>query len=152
MYFHDEKQRHAVCRALLATIGRADLWTETGPTEDAERLDEADGTDFEERDRALFRLVWDLHHPHRGPRVTLNDLRFKLSAVPQLAVLRLLLAYASRGSRGVDVWLSEVEQVTHLDAEQLDGQLLGRIDAPFGANHAIAILDAARRSPDADDK
>jgi hypothetical protein len=141
MHFNDEKQTHGVCRALLATIGRADLWTDEGPTEEAVRLEESDGEGLEPEHRVLFFMVWDMYRPTLPSRASFGDLLFNLGIIPKRALMRLLLAY-SISSGGIDAWLASAD---HLATK--DEVLLGVLDGPLGHKLARELLAAAKRKP-----
>lgn len=105
--FRDQVQRARVCQALLAGGPLEHLWSEQGPTEEAEALCETNGATLDQADALLLSAAWSLWDG-RG-WASLGDLLgapLAANALVRLASLLLALG-SSRGPAAIDEWLAE---------------------------------------------
>ena len=110
--FRDDNQNARACRALLATIRRAELWTPTGPTSEAVMLLEDDGGPLSTGERVMLLIAFAFWNGSGTLRFA--EIVESLDVEPCDAVCSLLVA-VKYGSRAVDEWLSEHERPPHLE-------------------------------------
>jgi hypothetical protein len=92
--FRDERQRNAVCRAILPD-GYEEGWTETGPSL-------ASLPSCTPADRAMILLAWALWNGSGGLQVA----ELVMLDAERLAVVGSLFQALSEGPRAIDVWLA----------------------------------------------
>ena len=102
MTFRDDRQLARACRALLAHVGLAHLWTSLGPTHEAATLLWANGASLAPRDRAIFLAAWAFWNGSGG--ITLAELLDRLDVVSAEALCFLVMA-SKYDADAVDDWL-----------------------------------------------
>lgn len=101
--FRDDHQRAAACRALLATFGQGDLWTETGPSPRAADLFESNGGGLSSGERIFLFAAFAFWNG--APTVPLADVFDRLDAERAMAVLTLAAAVV-KGAAAIDGWIA----------------------------------------------
>lgn len=115
--FRDEAQRVRACQALMAMIGRKELWSDDGPSDEAVALLEQDGGALSAGERAILLLTFSVWcGDERAKVVDLDALDSRRKAA--VAGLIQASALASTGTHpsetppfsGVDQWCEDAER------------------------------------------
>jgi hypothetical protein len=104
--FESDAQTARVCRALCARVGLRELWTPTGPTDDAIALLTADGGPLSGGERTMLLVAWAVWNGDDNAR--LGDVIHRLDSRGLAALGRLLVAMAS-GGPSIDAWITTME-------------------------------------------
>lgn len=105
--FRDDQQLARACRALLARVGLAELWTSSGPTPRALDLLEHDGGPLSSGERIVLLAAFAFWNGSGGLR--LAELIESLDASHCDALCALVVA-AKYGADAIDEWLAEHER------------------------------------------
>lgn len=100
--FRSRRSQARVARALVARVGLERLWSDEGPTREAQLLAEAEHLPLGRRERALCRVAWLIWDGSSG--ITLGDL-LDLTDSEDLGTIAELLRAMSVGADAVDAWL-----------------------------------------------
>lgn len=100
--FRSRRSQARVARALVARVGLERLWSDEGPTREAQLLAEAEHLPLGRRERALCRVAWLIWDGSSG--ITLGDL-LDLTDSEDLGTIAELLRAMSVGADAVDTWL-----------------------------------------------
>lgn len=100
--FSSDSQKAAVCKVLVGMVGRGELFTDEGPTEEALRLFEDGGEAVPEGDeRTLFLTAFAIWNGDGGP--TIGELRNLAPA--SLVAVGSLMRCIPEGPDQIDNWL-----------------------------------------------
>ncbi len=102
--FRDDEQLAAVCQTLCARVGLPSLWTNTGPSERAKELIQAEGGPLSHGEKVMVFLAWSFWNGKGG--LTVAELVDTLDRNNLLAVGQLLQAHAE-GPEALDAWLDD---------------------------------------------
>jgi hypothetical protein len=104
--FESDSQNARVCRALCACVGLRELWTPSGPTDDAMALLAAGGGPLSGGERTMLLVAWAVWNGDDNAR--LGDTIHRLDGRGLVALGRLLVAMANGGS-AIDAWITTME-------------------------------------------
>ena len=105
--FESDAESARVCRALCACGGLRELWTPTGPTDDAIALLAADGGPLSGGERTMLLVAWAVWNGDGA--IPLGEVISRLDGRALRAVGALLMAIAS-GEGAIERWLAEHER------------------------------------------
>jgi hypothetical protein len=105
--FSSEAQLARVCRALCERVRLDGMWTETGPTDTAIALMEANGGPLSSGERIVLLAAWSVWNGHDGARFA--DVVYRLDGRNLVALGTLLVAVASGGA-AIDAWLMKMDE------------------------------------------
>lgn len=103
--FRDDKQRNAVCRAMLATLHLDHLWTQRGPTEQACELMEARGGYLSRGESTLLLVAFDVYNG--TAHTSFDHVLYGLDPKRAAMVGTFLVAFAVGG---IDAWIEGADR------------------------------------------
>lgn len=105
--FRSEAQRARACRALCQKARLPWMWTETGPSEQAIEIMEANGGPLSSGERVVLLAAFAFWNGHAG--VSFADVIERLDSPNLRAIASLMLALDGGGAE-IDQWLAGVER------------------------------------------